>query len=136
MVVIIEKLHLQGVFAAFLFLVHSVGVLAAMHAPVEGAIDVQTREMLLALGYARAEEDAVVDAEPLDAKDIARAHYLHAGLKGTVAFQSKLAPDARNVRLIRRVEREASRLHDELPEVQALATLAADARRLLEQESE
>jgi arylsulfatase A-like enzyme len=112
------------------------GVVAAMHAPAEGAIDAQTREMLLALGYARAEEDAVVDAEPLDAKDIARAHYLYAGLKGTIAYQSKLAPDARNVRLIRRVEREASRLHDELPEVQALATLAADARRLLEQNSE
>ena len=89
--------------------------------------------MLLALGYARSEDEAAVEAEPLDAKDIARAHYLYAGLKGTVAYQSKLAPNERDLRLIRQVQREASRLRDQLPDVQALVTLEADARRLAKQ---
>jgi arylsulfatase A-like enzyme len=108
------------------------GVVAAMGAPADGALDAQTREMLLALGYARAEEGAAAAAEPLDAKDIAHAYYRYAGLKGTVAYQSKLSPSERDLRLIRAVEREASRLRDQLPGVRLLATLAADARRLLQ----
>lgn len=107
------------------------GVVAAMSVQADGALDAQTREMLLALGYARAEESAVAAAEPLDAKDIAHAYYLYAGLRGTVVYQGKLVPKERDLQLIRSVEREASRLHEELPGVQMLATLAADARRLL-----
>lgn len=119
----------KGLAAALL----EAGVVKAMRASVDGAIDSQTREMLLALGYARSEDEAAVEAEPLDAKDIAHAHYLYAGLKGTVAYQSKLAPNERDLRLIRQVQREASRLRDQLPHVQALVTLEADARRLAKQ---
>jgi arylsulfatase A-like enzyme len=107
------------------------GVVAAMSVQADGALDTQTREMLLALGYVRAEEGAVAPAEPLDAKDIAQPYYMYAGLRGTVVYQGKLAPKERDLPLIRSVEREASRLHEELPGVQMLATLAADARRLL-----
>ncbi len=109
------------------------GVVEAMRAPAAGAIDAQTRDMLLALGYARAEEDAATATVPLDAKDIAHAYYRYAGLKGTVVYQGKLPPNERDLRLIRAVEGEASRLHEQLPSVQVLATLVADARRLLGQ---
>ena len=109
------------------------GVIEGMHAAPDGAIDAQTQEMLLALGYARTEERPAAAVEPIDAKDIAAARYLYAGLKGTIAYQEKLPPDERDVRLIRRVARQASRLQDELPAVSELATLAADAQRLLGQ---
>lgn len=109
------------------------GVIEAMRAPVAGGLDAQTREMLLALGYVRPEKGSAAAAEPLDAKDIAQAYYLYAGLKGTVAYQGKLPPQERDLPLIRAVEREASRLHEQLPGVQELAMLVADARRLLEQ---
>jgi len=47
------------------------GVLEGMHEIAEGAIDPQTREMLLALGYARADKEPESGEEPVDAKDIA-----------------------------------------------------------------
>lgn len=112
------------------------GVVEGMHVAADGAIDAQTREMLLALGYARTEDQPVADVEPIDAKDIAAAHYLYAGLKGMIAYPGKLPPDERDGRLIRRVAREAARLQVELPHVRELAVLAADAGRLLGQASD
>lgn len=96
-----------------------------------GELDAQTRDMLLALGYVRDEEGAADSEQPRDAKDIAYAYYRYIGLKGTVAYQGKLPPQQRDLRLIRAVEQEAARLHKELPGVEQFAVVAADARRLL-----
>jgi arylsulfatase A-like enzyme len=111
------------------------GVLSAMRHAKGEALDANTQEMLLALGYVRPGDDTPQAAEPFDAKDIAWEYYRYVGLKGTVAYQGKLAWSERDAALIRAVEREASRLHEKLPEVPGLASLADDARRLLEQPS-
>ncbi len=110
---------------------HEAGILEAMSAPSDTALDAQTREMLLALGYVREETGDASPSEPIDAKDIAYAYYRYAGMKGTVTYQSKLPPAKRDLRLIRAVAQEADRLHAQLPRVQLLANVAADARLLL-----
>jgi hypothetical protein len=108
-------------------------VLEAMRAPAGASLDAQTRAMLLALGYVGADDGAAKPVQQFDARDIARAYYRYAGMKGTVAYQGKLDSNERDMALIRAVEREASNLREQLPEVQVLATLVDDARRLLEQ---
>ena len=108
------------------------GVLNAMQSAPAEALDPRTREMLLALGYASEETPSAAAPPALDPKDFARAYYRYVGLKGTVGVQSRLPREERDAELVRAVEREARRLQEQLPEVEALATVAADARRLLE----